>query len=145
MNKSKPVDELTIEDLKQNPIWEWAIDEEENEECDETWVKPVETINFTEELNGSIVLGKLIIHNDEKFPMMCSIDIENNEVLISSIVFYNEKEDEYIAIEDVVKKVEMPLSNNINLTINEEPRALKFSADKIDIYKNIIKTNLNSN
>ena len=26
MNKSKPVDELTIEDLKQNPIWEWAID-----------------------------------------------------------------------------------------------------------------------
>ncbi|MGG0725710.1 hypothetical protein [Bacillus mycoides] len=143
MNKSKPVDELTIEDLKQNPIWEWAIDEEENEECDETWVKPVETINFTEELNGSIVLGELIIHNDEKFPMMCSIDIENNEVLISSIVFYNEKEDEYIAIEDVVKTVEMPLSLNINLTINGEPRALKFSADKIDIYKNIIKTNLN--
>ncbi|MGE6310420.1 hypothetical protein [Bacillus cereus] len=143
MNKSKPVDELTIEDLKHNPIWEWAIDEEENEECDETWVKPVETINFTEELNGSIVLGELIIYNDEKFPMMCSIDIENNEVLISSIVFYNEKEDEYIAIEDVVKTVEMPLSLNINLTINGEPRFLKFSADKIDIYKNIIKTNLN--
>ena len=40
--------------------------------------------------------------------MMCSIDIENNEVLISSIFFYNEKENEYIAIEDVVKKVEMP-------------------------------------
>ncbi|OFD49372.1 hypothetical protein BWGOE3_23330 [Bacillus mycoides] len=143
MNKSKPVDELTIEDLKQNPIWEWAIDEEENEECDETWVKPVETINFTEELNGSIVLGELIIHNDEKFPMMCSIDIENTEVLISSVVFYNEKEDEYIAIEDVVKKVEIPLSININLTINGVPRALKFSADKIDIYKNTIKTNLN--
>lgn len=143
MNKSKPIDELTIEDLKHNPIWEWAIDEEENEECDETWVKPVETINFTEELNGSIVLGELIIYNDEKFPMMCSIDIENNEVLISSIVFYNEKEDEYIAIEDVVKTVEMPLSLNINLTINGEPRFLKFSADKIDIYKNIIKTNLN--
>ncbi len=103
----------------------------------------METINFTEELNGSIVLGELIIYNDEKFPMMCSIDIENNEVLISSIVFYNEKEDEYIAIEDVVKTVEMPLSLNINLTINGEPRFLKFSADKIDIYKNTIKTNLN--
>ncbi|UNP78602.1 hypothetical protein MN033_10820 [Bacillus nitratireducens] len=143
MNKSKPVDELTIEDLKQNPIWEWAIDEEENEECDETWVKPVETINFTEELNGSIVLGELIIHNNEKFPMMCSIDIENYEVLISSIVFYNEKENEYIAIEDIVKKVEMPISINIYLTINGEPRSLKFSANKIDIYKNTIKTNLN--
>ncbi|TKI83844.1 hypothetical protein [Bacillus mycoides] len=142
MNKSKLVDELTIEDLKQNPIWEWAIDEEENEEYDETWVKPVETINFTEELNGSIVLGELIIHNDEKFPMMCSIDIENNEVLISSIFFYNEKENEYIAIEDVVKKIEMPISININITINRIPRFLKFSADKIYIYKNIIKTNL---
>lgn len=46
MSKSKPIDELTIKDLKHNPIWEWAIDEKENEECDETWVKPVETINF---------------------------------------------------------------------------------------------------
>ncbi len=40
MSSCKPIDELTIEDLKQNPIWEWAIDEEENEEHDETWVKP---------------------------------------------------------------------------------------------------------
>ncbi|WP_242320340.1 hypothetical protein [Bacillus cereus group sp. BfR-BA-01349] len=40
MSNCKPIDELTIEDLKQNPIWEWAIDEEENEEHDETWVKP---------------------------------------------------------------------------------------------------------
>ena len=27
MSNCKPIDELTIEDLKQNPIWEWAIDE----------------------------------------------------------------------------------------------------------------------
>ena len=32
----------------------------------ETWVKPA-TTNFTEELNGSIVLGKLFLHNGEKF------------------------------------------------------------------------------
>jgi len=43
MSICKPIDELTIEDLKQNPIWEWAIDEEENEEYDETWVKPALT------------------------------------------------------------------------------------------------------
>ena len=48
MSNCKPIDELTIEDLKQNPIWEWAIDEEENEEHDETWVKPAATTNFTE-------------------------------------------------------------------------------------------------
>ncbi|MFD6507121.1 MULTISPECIES: hypothetical protein [unclassified Bacillus (in: firmicutes)] len=123
-------------------MWEWAIDEEENEERDETWVKPAATSNFTEELNGSIVLGKLLLHNGEKFSMMCEINIENDEVFLSSVVYYNEIEDEYIAIEDVVKKLELPLTIHINLTINEEPTTLIFSANKVDIYKNTIKTNL---
>ncbi|KAB2451892.1 hypothetical protein F8160_03405 [Bacillus sp. CH126_4D] len=142
MSNCKPIDELTIEDLKQNPIWEWTIDEEENEEYDETWVKPGTTTNFTEELNGSIVLGELLLHNDEKFPMMCEIDIENEEVLIRSVVYYNETDDEYVAIEDVVKKLELPVTIHINLTINKEHKTLIFSANKVDIYKNSIKTNL---
>ncbi|HDR7719539.1 hypothetical protein VSY18_12070 [Bacillus albus] len=142
MSNCKPIDELTIEDLKQNPIWEWAIDEEENEEYDETWVKPAATTNFTEELNGSIVLGELLLHNDEKFPMMCEIDIEHEEVLIRSVVYYNETEDEYIALEDVVKKLKLPVTIHIILTINEEPKTLIFPANKVDIYKNTIKTNL---
>jgi len=143
MNKSKPVDELTIEDLKENPIWEWAIDEEENEEQDETWVRTSETKNFTEELNGSIVLGELTTNNGDKFPMMCGLDIEDDEVSISSVVFYNDKQDEYYALEDMVKKIDLPLTINIGLTINGEPQSLKFTANKVDIYKNNIKTNLN--
>jgi hypothetical protein len=75
--------------------------------------------------------------------MMCSLDIDNNEVIISSIVFYNEIEDEYSALEDVVKKLELPISINIGLTINGKPKSLMFSANKVDIYKNDIKTNLN--
>jgi hypothetical protein len=141
MGKSKPVDELTIEDLKENPIWEWAIDEE-NEEQDETWVTPSETKNFTEELNGSIVSGELTTNNGDKFPMMCSLDIEDDKVSISSVVFYNDKEDEYYALEDVVKKIELPLSINLTLTINGEPRSLKFTVNKVDIYQNDIRTSL---
>ncbi|RKL65701.1 hypothetical protein CR203_18750 [Salipaludibacillus neizhouensis] len=143
MRKSKPVDELTIEDLKENPIWEWAFDEEENEEQDETWVRPSETKNFTEELNGSIVLGELTTNNGDKFPMMCSLDIEDDEVSISSVVFYSDKQDEYYALEDMVKKIDLPLSINISLTINGKSQSLRFSANKVDIYKNDIKTNLN--
>ncbi|WP_255286932.1 hypothetical protein, partial [Bacillus toyonensis] len=109
---------------------------------DSDGVKPAATSNFTEELNGSIVLGKLLLHNGEKFPMMCEIDIENDEAFISSVVYYNEAEDEHIAIEDVVKKLELPLTIHINLTINKEPKNLIFSANKMDIYKNTIKTNL---
>jgi hypothetical protein len=143
MRKSKPVDELTIEDLKENPIWEWAIDEEENEELDETWVIPSETENFTEELNGSIVLGELTTNNGDKFPMMCSLDIEDDEVSISSVVFYSNEQDEYHALEDMVKKIDLPLSLNISITINGKTQSLKFTANKVDIYKNDIKTNLN--
>ncbi|MFC0472327.1 hypothetical protein ACFFHM_17985 [Halalkalibacter kiskunsagensis] len=143
MRRSKPVDELTIEDLKENPIWEWAVDEEENEEQDETWVRPSETHNFTEELNGSIVLGELATNNGEKFPMMCSLDVEDEEVSVSSVVFYNDKQDEYYALEDMVKKIGLPLSINISLTINGKSQSLKFTANKVNIYKNDIKTNLN--
>ncbi|RTQ32843.1 hypothetical protein EJP69_19200 [Variovorax gossypii] len=41
----KPVDELTASDLEAFPVWEFALDEEEDaeEEQDETWVKPVVT------------------------------------------------------------------------------------------------------
>lgn len=75
--------------------------------------------------------------------MMCEIDIENNEAVIRSVVYYNEAENEYIAIEDIVKTVEMPLSIIINLTIHVESKTLRFTAHKVDIYKNSITTNLN--
>lgn len=40
----KPVDELTAADLETFPVWEFAMDEEgDDEEQDETWVKPVPT------------------------------------------------------------------------------------------------------
>lgn len=143
MKKSKPVDELTIEDLKEHPIWEWAIDEEEYEEQDETWVRPSVQRNFTEELNGSIVLGELNTNNGDKFPMMCSLDIEEDEASISSVVYYNDKQDEYFALEDMIKKIDLPISFNIDLIINGELQSLKFTADKVSIYKNDIKTNLN--
>jgi hypothetical protein len=38
----KPIDGITIEDLSTFPIWEFASDEEgENEEQNETWVRPI--------------------------------------------------------------------------------------------------------
>ncbi|WP_223587553.1 hypothetical protein [Neobacillus bataviensis] len=140
MSKSKPVDELTIEDFKESTIWEWAIDEEENVEQNETWVRPSETNNFTEDLNGSIVSGELATNDGEKFPMMCSLDIEDDEVIISSVVFYNKNKDEYYALEEVVTKIQLPLSINIGLEINGKTQSLNFIANKVDIYKNNIRT-----
>ncbi|PSL41053.1 hypothetical protein B0H99_103187 [Planomicrobium soli] len=142
MLKTKPVNELTIDDLKKSPIWEWAIDSEENEEQDETWVRPAETKDFTVELNGSIVLGEAKINNEEPFPIMCSVDMENATVSISSIILYDKEQDEYHAIEDRVKEINFPLLITISLQINEQIRFLNFTANKVDIYKNHLTTNL---
>ncbi|EOO27187.1 hypothetical protein ICM_01645 [Bacillus cereus BAG1X2-3] len=75
--------------------------------------------------------------------MMCEIDIEGDEAVIRSVVYYKKAKNEYIAIEDIVKTVEMPLSIIINLTIHAESKTLRFTAHKVDIYKNSITTNLN--
>jgi hypothetical protein len=37
----KPVTDLTLADLDAFPIWEFALDEEEHPEQDETWVRPI--------------------------------------------------------------------------------------------------------
>jgi hypothetical protein len=37
----KPVDRLRVVDLEAYPIWEFATDEEDDEDKDETWVRPV--------------------------------------------------------------------------------------------------------
>ncbi len=118
------------------------MDEEENEEQDETWVRPSKTSNFTEELNGSIVLGELTTNNGDIFPVMCSLDIEHDEISICSVVFYKEKQDEYYSLKDMASKIDLPLFVNIDITINEESRSLKFKANKVDIYRDEIKTDL---
>ena len=41
MKTRKPIDELSAADLIAFPIWEFAIDEEDVEGRDETWVRPV--------------------------------------------------------------------------------------------------------
>jgi uncharacterized protein YpmS len=138
-----PITQLTIDKFVQYPIWEFSYDEETIDFQDETWVKPAKTKNFTEELNGSIVLGELTTNNGDIIPMMCSLDIGDEEVAISSVVCYNGKQDEYYALEDIVLKIDLPLSINISLTINGKSQSLKFSINKVDIYKNKIRTNFN--
>lgn len=90
---SKPIDELTIDDLKNYKIWQWALDEEENEAQDETWITPAATDNFTSDLNGSIVLGTIYINANQTMPIMCSLDVTTHEVSIDSVIVYKKEGD----------------------------------------------------
>lgn len=137
----KPIDELTIKDLKKYPIWEWALEDEDSAE-DETWVEPNKDRNFTEEVNGSLVLANVTIEGEGNFPAMCNLEIEGSRAVISSIVYYKEEDDEYIHVEDVVRSIKLPLTINIELKINGTNKELVFLASKIDIFKNQITTNI---
>jgi hypothetical protein len=37
----KPIDQITVADLVDFPIWEFCLDEEGVEGMDETWVRPL--------------------------------------------------------------------------------------------------------
>jgi len=137
----KPIDELTIKDLKKYPIWEWTLENEDSAE-DETWVEPNKDRNFTEEINGSLVLANVAIRGEGNFPAMCNLEIEGSRAVISSIVYYKEEDDEYIHVEDVVRSIKLPLTINIELNINGTNKELVFLANKVDVYKNQITTDI---
>ncbi|MEN0054028.1 MAG: hypothetical protein AAGC65_10175 [Mucilaginibacter sp.] len=39
--KAKPLDEITLQDVLEYPIWEWATNQETVEGQDETWQQPI--------------------------------------------------------------------------------------------------------
>lgn len=49
LGKAKPMDDVTLEDMLQYPIWVFALDEEGDEGQDETWLKPVLNITDVDE------------------------------------------------------------------------------------------------
>ena len=58
--KSKPLEVVTLDDMLKNPIWVFALDEEENEDQDETWIKPV--LNSTD-IDKKLVEGYILLKN----------------------------------------------------------------------------------
>ncbi len=56
--QSKSLDDINLKDVLENPIWEWALDEEGIEGQDETWQRPIlDTDNVTDEIfNPTITL-----------------------------------------------------------------------------------------
>ncbi|USY57000.1 hypothetical protein NIZ91_10240 [Bacillus sp. 1780r2a1] len=139
---SKPIDELTIDDLKNYKIWQWALDEEENEAQDETWVTPAATDNFTSDLNGSIVLGTLYINANQTMPIMCSLDVTTDEVSIDSVIVYKKEGDDYLGLEDMIHELTFPVTIEIDITLNKQFKALRFTVNKVDVYRNQIKASL---
>ena len=72
--KPKPIDEVTLQDMQENPIWVFALDEEDSEEIDETWQKPILNYdNVTHELVEAYILMK---STDGQYDISANLDIK---------------------------------------------------------------------
>jgi hypothetical protein len=61
----KPVNQLTPEDLKMFPVWEYDLDGEALEGRDETWVRPVELFPVTD-LSNRVIGVSVTLHNGSR-------------------------------------------------------------------------------
>ena len=90
--KSKPLEEITLEDVLENKIWEWSLGEENQ---DETWQRPIlECENVTDEIFNPTITLK--IKNSEIY---ASAEFDNETESLSVISIWVENEwkilDEY--------------------------------------------------
>ncbi|WP_135122103.1 hypothetical protein [Jeotgalibacillus proteolyticus] len=58
--------------------------------------------------------GKLKSHNGDSFSKMCSLDVEEEEAHITSIVLWDKKENGYLALEDIVNSLHYTVSLKLN-------------------------------
>lgn len=94
---SKPLEEITLEDILENPIWEWSLDGEDNDEQDETWQRPIiETDNVTMEMYNPTI--SLKIKNTDLFG---SAEYDYETESLSAISIW--KENEWILLSDFEK------------------------------------------
>jgi hypothetical protein len=63
----KPIEALTPEDLDAFTIWEFALDKEEDEQQDETWVRPLDRSTIPREASSLSVAADFITADGTRF------------------------------------------------------------------------------
>lgn len=70
----RPIESLSVEDMKANSVWEFAVDEEDS---DETWVRPVEKLPV-KDLDGRLVATRVRFANGSlAWALIGNIDTSN--------------------------------------------------------------------
>ena len=86
--KSKSLEDITLTDVLENPIWEWALDEEGVEGQDETWQRPIiDTDNVTNEIYNPTITLKI-----KETDIYGSAEYDNETGSISAISIWRDGE-----------------------------------------------------
>ena len=134
----KPVDSLDEIDLLMFPVWEFAIDEEgddQREDQDETWVRPVDAKVSPQGEYSLIVAAKFLTSSGPQFPGLMIVSttegveflggaiLQKNEyIIVSTPVFWNANEDneKLVAALGMSKSEVFPLSFKLEVRIDGE-------------------------
>lgn len=101
--KSKPIDEVTLQDMQENPIWIFALDEEDSDEVDESWLKPIlKSDNVMSEFVEAYILLK---STDGQYYISANLDIKKE--VLDDVTFGNPNQQCWIPIENIDSYKEM--------------------------------------
>jgi hypothetical protein len=86
--KLKSLEDITLTDVLEYPIWEWALDEEGVEGQDETWQRPIiSTNNVTDEIYNPTITLKI-----KETDIYGSAEYDNETGSISAISIWTNNE-----------------------------------------------------
>jgi hypothetical protein len=91
----KPIDQLRPIDLKTFPVWEFASDEEDNEDQDETWVRPVRTRQVPGDAYSLSVAASLTTPSGIEYPGIVGVSTAEGFEAVHAAVL---TEDNYVFI-----------------------------------------------
>ena len=101
--KSKPIDEVTLQDMQENPIWIFALDEEDSDEVDESWLKPIlKSDNVMSEFVEAYILLK---STDGQYYISANLDIKKE--VLDDVTFWKPEQQCWIPIENIDSYKEM--------------------------------------
>jgi hypothetical protein len=131
LNTRKPIDELEPEDFAHFPIWEFATDEEENEDQDETWVRPLATRVIEpdcyalsvaarfEAASGMSLFGFVDVTTANEFEFGHGVLLHNDEyIFVPSSDYYDAKKDRKIVASSLQSKVSEVFPLKFTLLVN---------------------------
>ena len=72
----KPIDQLQPDDLVAFPLWDFALDEEENDQQDETWVRPVPSDSIGRDLYALSVAADYQTASGQRIPGIVGVSTE---------------------------------------------------------------------
>jgi hypothetical protein len=100
--KSKPMEDVTLEDMQKHPIWTFALDEEEVADHDETWLVPILDASDVKKQFIDVYILLKMEYNDKYL----SANLDIKKMTLSDIAAWQESQWQPI---DKINNIDFPV------------------------------------